>query len=83
MSYKKGVYVQKITVLIVFYLFTLHFSIHSQTKEKIRFESDNQFAMSDVIYNLKNQEKQSVFGQLTIPTDSLKKNAKDLIFIMC
>jgi hypothetical protein len=48
---------QKITVLIVFYLFTLHFSIKSQTKEKISFNSANPFAMSDVIYNLQNQRK--------------------------
>ena len=76
MSYKIKNFNQKINVLIVFYLFTLHFSIKSQTKEKISFNSANPFAMSDVIYNLQNQEKQIVFGQLTIPTDSLENNEK-------
>ena len=76
MSYKIKNFNQKINVLIVFYLFTLHFSIKSQAKEKISFNSANPFAMSDVIYNLQNQEKQIVFGQLTVPTDSLKNNEK-------
>ena len=69
---------QKITVLIVFFLFTLHFSIKSQTK-KISFNSANPFTMSDVIYDLQNQEKQIVFGQLTIPIASLKNNEKYLL----
>ena len=40
-------------------------------QEEIRFESANPFSLSDIILHLDEQEKQEVFGQLTIPIDSL------------
>ena len=53
------------------------FHIQAQVKkQKISFESANPFSLSDNILDLENQEKQTVFGQLTIPTDSLKPNKK-------
>ena len=36
----------------------------------------NPFALSDIITDLDNQEKQHVFGQLTTPVDSLNPNKK-------
>ena len=45
-------------------------------KEIIHFESANPFALSDIITDLDNQEKQHVFGQLTTPVDSLNPNKK-------
>ena len=63
-------------------LFVLLFSIsmlsvQSQIqKEKISFESANPFAFSDVILDLENQEKQEVYGQLTLPVDSLNPTTK-------
>lgn len=45
-------------------------------KETISFESANPFSLRDVIKDLNSQEKQTVFGQLTIPVDSLQPNKK-------
>ena len=45
-------------------------------KEKITFESANPFSLSDIILDLDNQEKQTVFGQLSIPLDSLNPEKK-------
>ena len=64
-------------------LFLIIFFVSScllgQNKEEIFFESANPFAMSDVINNLKNQEKQEVYGILTLPTDSLSNQKYPLI----
>ena len=47
-------------------------SIKSQIKkEKIYFESANPFSLSHIIKGLNKLEKQEVFGQLTIPLDSI------------
>lgn len=46
------------------------------SKEEIYFESANPFSLSDIIGNLNNQEKQKVFGQLSIPIDSVNPNKK-------
>lgn len=40
-------------------------------QELVYFESANPFSLSDIINDLDNQDKQSVFGKLTIPVDSL------------
>ena len=45
-------------------------------KEIIHFESANPFSLSDIITDLDGQEKQHVFGQLTIPVDSLNSDKK-------
>ena len=45
-------------------------------KEIIHFESANPFSLSDIITDLESQEKQRVFGQLTIPVDSLNSDKK-------
>jgi len=42
----------------------------------INFQSANPFSLSDIINDLDNQEKQSVFGKLTIPVDSLNPKKK-------
>lgn len=45
-------------------------------KETIAFESANPFSLRDVIKDLDKQEKQMVFGQMTIPVDSLQPDKK-------
>ena len=62
---------------LLIFLFTL--SISGQIIEDVFFQSANPFAMSDVINNLKNQEKQEVYGILTLPTDSLSNQKYPLI----
>lgn len=39
--------------------------------QEIQFESANPFGFNDIIQNLEAQTKQNVFGQLTVPVDSL------------
>ena len=52
-------------------------SIKSQfKKEKIHFESANPFSLSHIIKELNKLDKQEVFGQLTIPLDSIEANKK-------
>ncbi len=52
-------------------------SIKSQfKKEKIHFESANPFSLSHIIKELNKLDKQEVFGQLTIPLDSIDANKK-------
>ena len=46
------------------------------TQEKISFESANPFSLSDIILHLDEQEKQTVYGQLTLPVDSLNPQKK-------
>lgn len=62
-------------LFIILVCFTLH-NICAQKKEKIIFKSANPFALSDIINNLESQLEQEVFGQLTIPIDSLQPNKK-------
>ena len=51
--------------------------LHAQlVKQEISFESGNPFSLSDIILNLEAQEKQTVFGQLSIPSDSLNPDKK-------
>ena len=45
-------------------------------KETIYFESANPFSLNDIIEDLKDQEKQKVYGELTIPVDSLEPHKK-------
>ena len=50
--------------------------VNAQKTEKIVFKSANPFALSDIITDLENQQKQEVFGKLTFPHDSLVKEEK-------
>ncbi len=63
-------------IFLSIFLFFIPFSLKSQIKSKIKFQSANPFAMSDVINNLNNLESQEVFGELTIPSDSLNNQKK-------
>ena len=45
-------------------------------QEEIHFESANPFSLSDVILHLDELETQSVYGQLTLPVDSLNPQKK-------
>ena len=55
----------------------LSFSLLAQfQQEEIRFESANPFSLSDVIVHLDELETQSVYGQLTLPVDSLNPQKK-------
>ncbi len=49
---------------------------HAQKTEKIIFQSANPFALSDIINNLDNQTEQEVYGNLTIPKDSINSEKK-------
>ena len=49
---------------------------HAQKTEKIIFQSANPFALSDIINNLDNQTEQEVYGNLTIPKDSINSDKK-------
>jgi dienelactone hydrolase len=54
-----------------------HVPLHAQVvKQEVTFESANPFSLSDIILNLNAQEKQTVFGQLSIPMDSLNPDKK-------
>ncbi len=46
------------------------------TQEKITFESANPFSLSDIVLHLDEQEKQTVYGKLTLPIDSLNPQKK-------
>ena len=71
----------KATTLNIIILF-ISLSITAQyQREKISFESANPFSLSDIILRLEKQEKQKVFGQLTIPVDSLNLNKKHPLII--
>lgn len=60
----------------------VHSDVNAQfQKETIHFESANPFSLSDIINDLEEQEKQKVFGQLTIPIDSLHPNKKHPLII--
>ena len=64
-------------VFLILFLFTI--TISGQIREEIFFESANPFAMSDVINDLDNQEKQEVYGILTLPIDSVSDQKYPLI----
>jgi|TARA_B110000305_G_scaffold144665_1_gene160866 hypothetical protein len=69
------------TTLSFYVILTLfcYAPLHAQlVKQEISFESGNPFSLSDIILNLEAQEKQTVFGQLSIPSDSL--NPKKISF---
>ena len=62
----------KITSILFVTLLFCQLNTYAQfQKEVIHFESANPFSLSDIITDLDRQEKQQVFGQLTIPIDSL------------
>lgn len=60
-------------ILALFFYIPLHAQV---VKQEVTFESANPFSLSDIILNLNAQEKQTVFGQLSIPIDSLHPNKK-------
>jgi len=63
----------------LFFVLSFTFIINSNgqtNQELVYFESANPFSLSDIINDLENQEKQTVFGKLTIPEDSLNPNKK-------
>jgi len=64
-------------IFLILFLFTI--TLSGQIREEIFFESANPFAMSDVINNLDNQEKQEVYGVLTLPIDSVSDQKYPLI----
>ena len=67
----------KITSILFVTLLLFQLNIYAQfQKEVIHFESANPFSLSDIITDLDSQEKQQVFGQLTIPIDSLNPDRK-------
>lgn len=67
----------KITSILFVTLLFFQLNTYAQfQKEVIHFESANPFSLSDIITDLDRQEKQQVFGQLTIPIDSLKPDRK-------
>lgn len=62
--------------LSLFALF-FFFSVSAQFQlEEIQFESANPFSLSDVILHLDELEGQDVYGQLTLPLDSLAPQKK-------
>lgn len=64
-------------VLFFFLAFVLNSELYGQYKtEQIAFISANPFSLSDIIADLENLEEQQVFGQLTVPIDSLQPNKK-------
>ena len=69
-------YKSKYHVFLSIIVFFIHFSVKSQIKSKIKFQSANPFAMSDVINNLDKLDPQEVFGELSIPSDSLNNEKK-------
>ena len=64
-------------IFLILFLFTI--TLSAQIREEVFFESANPFAMSDVINDLNNQEKQEVYGILTLPIDSLSNKKHPLI----
>ena len=64
-------------IFLILFLFTI--TLSGQIREEIFFESANPFAMSDVINDLDNQEKQEVYGILTLPIDSVSDQKYPLI----
>ena len=67
---KKALFLSGLCVLL---LATAHAQLYRET---VSFESANPFSLRDVIKDLTRQEKQTVFGQLTLPVDSLQADKK-------
>lgn len=66
-----------IQTLFFFFLFISTTNLYAQyITEQIAFNSANPFSLSDIISDLNNLEKQEVFGQLTVPIDSLQTDKK-------
>jgi len=62
-------------LILIFFLGI--FNVYGQLKiDTIEFESANPYSFNDIITDLENQEKQTVFGKLTIPFDSISQNKK-------
>ena len=62
--------------LFTIILCLIFINVNAQKKEKIIFKSANPFALSDIITNLENQREQIVYGNLTLPNDSLNIEKK-------
>ena len=59
------------SILLSFILFFQFGNSFSQIHEELlSFESANPFSLNDIIDNLENQEKQTVYGKLMIPIDT-------------
>tara|TARA_B100000768_G_scaffold73213_1_gene70159 strand:- start:600 stop:1577 length:978 start_codon:yes stop_codon:yes gene_type:complete len=72
------------TIKMHFFILSLGFIMHVSgqiNQELIHFQSANPFSLNDIINNLENQEKQNVFGKLTIPQDSLNHKKKYSLII--
>ena len=76
LNYKSKQYIF-LSIIVFFIHFSVKSQIKSQIKSKIKFQSANPFAMSDVINNLDKLDPQEVFGELTIPSDSVN-NEKNI-----
>jgi len=63
--------------IVTLFLFFTSLTVLSQNiEELISFESSNPFSLNDIIEDFDNQEKQTVFGKLVLPNDSLNPNKK-------
>ena len=63
--------------IVTLFLFFTSLTVLSQNIEEIiSFESSNPFSFNDIIEDFDNQEKQTVFGKLVLPNDSLDPNKK-------
>ena len=67
----------------LFLLFAFFFcSLSAQFKQQeVHFESANPFSLSDVILHLEELETQTVYGQLSLPVDSLNPQKKHPLII--
>ena len=68
--------------IVTLFLFFTSLTVLSQNiEELISFESSNPFSLNDIIEDFDNQEKQTVFGKLVLPNDSLDPNKKSPLVI--
>lgn len=61
---------------ILFIFGATYLAIAQNSPQKISFESGNPFSLSDIILRLDQQEKQTVYGQLVFPEDSIHPQKK-------
>ena len=66
----------KLHYTILIFFISLNNTLSQSHQEIIKFESANPFSLNDIIENLDSQERQTVFGKLTIPIDSLNPDQK-------
>ena len=67
-------------LIIIHLLVFFQFNLLSQNIEEIlTVESSNPYTFNDIILNLKNQEKQVVFGKLKFPEDSIENKKYPLV----